>query len=530
MVEQRIRNAWVGRSNLLTGTSFIDKKSRHIASAGFFACNGNFPLFFLCYRVYSAIRYLGLKDNIMKSNNTEKKPRVSVLMPVYKTPEKYLRETIESILNQTYRDFEFLILDDCPAQRVESVVKSYKDERIKYFQNEKNMGISLSRNKLLDLSQGEYLAVMDHDDISLSERFEKEVAYLDAHPEVGVVGTWYETFPNVKLKKRLVVNSQIEKELMYGCSVLHPSSMIRKAVLEKNHLRYEDEFTPAEDYALWCRLIGKTKFANIPEVLYRYRVYGENTSKVQADKMKSSSKKIHAFLEKEHPDLMRDSSQKQTLRFLGIPLVKSEDKGGVTKYKILNLIKVTKQKPVMTFDATNLPIYLVCNQFSKHLEKMIKQLEKFGLLNIHMIVNASADKALLKYVKNTTYEVHQINQSDGIKAFFELPEFKNVRENEYYVLGDSDVEMIDRCPADFMDYFYFLLQQYKGCYQVGFSVAKDAQSHKIKHAGLRLNWFAPYLYLTRQKSIFGMYRPIKDEERTHSRKALVVGFPYSVWK
>lgn len=103
-------------------------------------------------------------------------PKVSVLMPVYKTQEEHLRQAIESVLNQTYADFEFLILDDCPDDTREDIVKSYQDKRIKYSQNEKNLGITPSRNKLIDMAQGEYLAVFDHDDISLPERFAKQVA------------------------------------------------------------------------------------------------------------------------------------------------------------------------------------------------------------------------------------------------------------------------------------------------------------------------------------------------------------------
>ena len=104
--------------------------------------------------------------------------RVSVLMPVYRTNEEYLREAISSILAQTYSDFEFLILDDCPEDDRELIVKSYKDRRIKYLRNETNMGISESRNKLVDMARGEYLAVMDHDDVSLPERLEKQMLIL----------------------------------------------------------------------------------------------------------------------------------------------------------------------------------------------------------------------------------------------------------------------------------------------------------------------------------------------------------------
>ena len=122
-------------------------------------------------------------------------PKVSVLMPIYKTKEEYLREAIESILNQSFTDFEFLILDDCPENSREEIVKSYSDGRIKYLKNEKNLGITPSRNKLIEMAKGEYLAVMDHDDISLPARFEKQVQYLDEHQYIGVCGCWREDFP-----------------------------------------------------------------------------------------------------------------------------------------------------------------------------------------------------------------------------------------------------------------------------------------------------------------------------------------------
>ena len=117
-----------------------------------------------------------------------KKPKVSVLMPVYNTKEAYLRTAIESILKQTFTDFEFLIMNDNSTDKnVEKVILSYKDPRISYSKNNKNLGISGARNKLVDMAHGEYLAIMDHDDESLPERFQKQVDFLDAHPDVGVV-------------------------------------------------------------------------------------------------------------------------------------------------------------------------------------------------------------------------------------------------------------------------------------------------------------------------------------------------------
>ncbi len=128
----------------------------------------------------------------------KKTPKVSVLTPIYNTNPVHLREMIESILNQTFTDFEFLILNDSPDNRdIEKIVLEYakRDKRVKYAKNEKNMGITPSRNKLLKMATGEYVAIFDHDDISVPTRLEKEVAYLDTHPYVGVVSGWLQYFP-----------------------------------------------------------------------------------------------------------------------------------------------------------------------------------------------------------------------------------------------------------------------------------------------------------------------------------------------
>lgn len=120
-------------------------------------------------------------------------PKVSVLTPVYNTNLKYLKECINSILKQTFTDFEFIILNDSPDNKeLEDFILSYSDKRIKYFKNEENIGISASRNKLISLASGEYLAIFDHDDISVLNRLELEVNYLDSHPYVGVVGGWHQ--------------------------------------------------------------------------------------------------------------------------------------------------------------------------------------------------------------------------------------------------------------------------------------------------------------------------------------------------
>lgn len=278
--------------------------------------------------------------------------KVSVLMPVYKTKEEYLREAISSILNQTFTDFEFLILDDCPDDDREEIIKSYQDERIKYFKNEKNLGISASRNKLIDLSQGEYLAVFDHDDISLPERLSKQVSYLDTHPECGVVGCKTQRMSNGEQFKRPTNNHEIKLALMRGCAIVHPSSMIRKSVLTENQIYYEKDFSPSEDYALWCRLIPHTKFHNLnDEVLFHYRDHAENTSHLQAKKMEDATSAILAFVKAENPALYEEfllkARQVTKINICGIPFLTKISQGNRSKTKLFGFIPLCSTKFVI---------------------------------------------------------------------------------------------------------------------------------------------------------------------------------------
>lgn len=116
-------------------------------------------------------------------------PDISVIMPVYNTKEEYLREAIESILKQSYSNFEFIIVDDCSNEYIEKIISTYRDERIKYFKLDSNQGASAARNFAISKASGKYLAFMDSDDISLPERFSKQLHFFNKHPEIGCLGT-----------------------------------------------------------------------------------------------------------------------------------------------------------------------------------------------------------------------------------------------------------------------------------------------------------------------------------------------------
>ncbi|MDR0353201.1 MAG: glycosyltransferase [Opitutaceae bacterium] len=243
-------------------------------------------------------------------------PKVSVLIPVYNTNLTHLREAIDSILGQTFTDFELIILNDSPDNaELESMILSYKDTRIVYNKNEHNLGISPSRNKLMEMARGEYLAVFDHDDVSAPDRLELEANYLDAHPSVGVVSGQYQTF-GIKSKppsRNPVDDLDIKINLTYGCAVFHTAAMIRKSILTKYGLGYEEKFSPAEDYRLFTRLMDFTEFHNIDKVLVQYRWHGANTSRHKRV-MENASDGIRMSVRMRYPLLASEEKKRRGWR------------------------------------------------------------------------------------------------------------------------------------------------------------------------------------------------------------------------
>ena len=236
-------------------------------------------------------------------------PTVSVLTPIYNTNPQQLRECIESVLDQTFSDFEFIILNDSPDNTaLDDIVASYSDGRIRYVRNDVNMGISASRNRLLDMARGKYIAIFDHDDICMPDRLEKSVAILDARPWVGVVSGWMHFFdgPDADFIRQYPENdTDIRTMLCQDCFVAHTASMIRKSVLDGHNIRYESAFSPAEDYRLWARLMPYTQFYNIPCVLVRYRNHDNRTSISQQTRMRMCWRAISSDIRNSNPEYTR---------------------------------------------------------------------------------------------------------------------------------------------------------------------------------------------------------------------------------
>ncbi len=230
--------------------------------------------------------------------------KVSVLMPVYNTKESYLREAVESILKQSFSDFEFLIYDDGSADNVEQVIKSYDDCRIRYIKNEKNEGLIKSLNKGLALVSGEYIARMDSDDISLPERLSKQVQFMDEHQEVAICGTSIEFFPKKNIWEPPVEPKLLD--LLFGSVLAHPTAMFRTSIMKKYDFYYNEAYPHAEDFALWAEALQKTKIYNLKEVLLKYRWHGENISILKSSEQQKSTNRVK---EKILQELLSDSDK-----------------------------------------------------------------------------------------------------------------------------------------------------------------------------------------------------------------------------
>jgi glycosyltransferase involved in cell wall biosynthesis len=226
---------------------------------------------------------------------------VTVLLPVYNGAD-VVGNAIDSVLAQSWGDFELLIIDDGSMDTTTRVIAAYADQRIRLVHNDSNLGITATLNRGLGLARGKYIARMDADDVCHPLRLERQIRFLDASPETGVVGSWTEivstasdsrtaarTMARAIVYKALRIDSyvfhpqsdaEIRFFMIFNCPLSHPSIMVRRTVVDEYDLRYEFRF--AEDYEFWARCAQRTQLANIPEVLLTYRQHSSNTSKKYA--------------------------------------------------------------------------------------------------------------------------------------------------------------------------------------------------------------------------------------------------------
>jgi glycosyltransferase involved in cell wall biosynthesis len=245
-------------------------------------------------------------------------PTVSVVMPVY-NERPYLEESIRSVLNQSFDDFEFIIVNDGSTDGSKDVMERFSDEdqRIRVFHQE-NQGIGTSRNRGLRLAHGKYIAVMDGDDVTHTDRFERQVRFLDENPEIGVVGTkskYIDSEGNPHPWGHWPIPTTPEViawRLMFNTCLVHPSVMMRHSLIEKLG-GYAEWATPAEDYELWTRAVREMRLANLPGTLHELRRHEGSVTVSHREQQIQNCVEAAIRL---HRDILGSSADKQIVQFL----------------------------------------------------------------------------------------------------------------------------------------------------------------------------------------------------------------------
>lgn len=220
-------------------------------------------------------------------------PEVTVLLPVY-NGERYLRDTMDSILGQIYTDFELLIVDDGSTDGSADIIRSYGDPRIRVLINPARLKLSGALNRGIDEAQGTYIARMDADDIALPERLGRQLEYLRVHRDVGICGTAIEVFGQVKRRNDIFppATEEIRSYALFDCPFSHPTVMFRKDIFDHHLLRYDGSYYPTEDYELWSRAAELFPSVNLGEVLLRYRIHDQSMTGADWDEMDRQAARV----------------------------------------------------------------------------------------------------------------------------------------------------------------------------------------------------------------------------------------------
>jgi len=210
--------------------------------------------------------------------NKKNIPQISVIMSIYSEPIEWIKDAIDSILSQSFRDFEFIIINDNPTRKENlTILNKYikNDNRIIIIKNKKNIGLTKSLNEGIKLAKGRYIARMDADDVSLPSRFEKQYNFMENHHNCIVCGTQINFIGDLTKKTSLdwIKNesNDIKSQLALSTCFIHPTVLIRKNILTENEIFYDEFFEQSQDYKLWADLYTLGEFNNLNEVLLLYR-------------------------------------------------------------------------------------------------------------------------------------------------------------------------------------------------------------------------------------------------------------------
>ena len=221
-------------------------------------------------------------------------PKITVLMSVFNA-ESFLHDAVDSVLNQSFKDFEFIIFDDKSSDRSLEILNKYRDERIVLIQNAQNEGLTKNLVRGMELAKGDYVARMDADDICQSHRLRTQLSFLEQNAEITVVGSaviYFDGTGYESVARQPAEHDEIKCELLYGFTMLHPSVMFRKADFDRHGLSYNPHFVYSQDHDLWTRAIRLVRFANIQEPLLKMREHPMKIGRTKRPKQQELSNEV----------------------------------------------------------------------------------------------------------------------------------------------------------------------------------------------------------------------------------------------
>ena len=246
-------------------------------------------------------------------------PVVSILMPVFKT-EPFLREAVDSILSQTFTDFELIVLNDCSPGNAEDILDEYNDPRIARYRGKENIGLANVLNVGIQMAKGKYIARMDSDDISAPNRLEVQVDYLERHADIDLCSCGMILFG--AMEDQWIRESDLETvriNALFFSPILHAASVWRRDAFERLGLRFRQEMVPAEDYDLWCRALSYgLRLVNIPQCMYQYRIHPDQATGNMEKRLQKEQVVREGYLHKLFPkadneDIVRIAAMKPCL-------------------------------------------------------------------------------------------------------------------------------------------------------------------------------------------------------------------------
>lgn len=319
-------------------------------------------------------------------------PLLSVIMSVYNA-EKYLDESIQSILTQTYKLFEFIIIDDGSKDRSYEIIKNYQhqDSRIILISRE-NRGLIESLNEGISIAKGKYVLRMDADDIALPSRLQEQFNFMESNPNIGISGTGIIAFGH-KMKNRKWLgyhdDQLLKAELLFSSPLMHPTIIMRKDLINTHQLIYDKAYLHAEDFELWTRFAKVTQLSNIAKPLLMYRISKDNITKVAEDNQTQRVSIIKSIFSKYLKDLDLQNSDTEDLLHFNLSVNQRMQKSNISfknMKKYFEKIIIANRKNTL-FDEYSLKIimgkkWLWNFYYQKKIKALFSKYFYYGILSL----------------------------------------------------------------------------------------------------------------------------------------------------